>query len=156
MDELRRISDLRPDVPSLRSPRQRARSLVQRRRRRAAIPDGGHMSQKPVVIFGIGSFAQVAAVYLDRDSSREVVGYTVDGQYVDTDSFAGLPVTAFEDLVESHPPDRVDLLVATGFRGVNTVRRQIYERAREAGYGFVSYVSSHAMKMSDHEVGENT
>ena len=44
------------------------------------------MSQKPVVIFGIGSFAQVAAVYLDRDSSREVVGYTVDGQYVDTDS----------------------------------------------------------------------
>jgi sugar O-acyltransferase (sialic acid O-acetyltransferase NeuD family) len=114
------------------------------------------MSEKPVVIFGVGSFAQVAAVYLDRDSSREVVGYTVDGEYVDSDTFAGLPVAAFEDLLQSHPPDRVDLLVATGFRGVNTIRRGIYERCKEHGYEFVSYVSSRAMNMSDHQVGENT
>jgi sugar O-acyltransferase (sialic acid O-acetyltransferase NeuD family) len=114
------------------------------------------MSEKPVVIFGVGSFAEVAAVYLDRDSSREVIGYTVDGEYVDSDSFAGLPVMAYEDLLESYPPDRVDLLVATGFRGVNTIRRGIFERCKEQGYGFVSYVSSRAMNMSDHEVGENT
>lgn len=114
------------------------------------------MSEKPVVIFGVGSFAEVAAVYLERDSPREVIGYTVDGDYVKTDTFAGRPVTAFEDLLESHPPERVDLLVATGFSGVNTVRRGIYERCKDLGYGFVSYVSSQAMKMSDHPVGENT
>jgi sugar O-acyltransferase (sialic acid O-acetyltransferase NeuD family) len=111
---------------------------------------------KPVVIFGVGSFAQVAAVYLDRDSPREVLAYTVDGQYVQSDAFAGLPVVPFEDLAHDYPPDRVDLLVATGFRGVNTVRREIYERCKGLGYSFVSYVSSQAMVMSDHPPGENT
>jgi sugar O-acyltransferase (sialic acid O-acetyltransferase NeuD family) len=114
------------------------------------------MSEKPVVIFGVGAFAQVAEAYLRKDSPREVVAYTVDGEYVTTEEFSGLPVVAFEELLESHPPDRVDLLVATGFRGVNTVRRGIYERCRQHGYGFVKYVSSKAYVMSDEGVGENT
>jgi sugar O-acyltransferase (sialic acid O-acetyltransferase NeuD family) len=114
------------------------------------------MSERPVIIFGIGSFAQVAAVYLERDTTREVIGYTADGEYVNADSFAGLPVIAFEDLLDEYPPGRVDLLVATGFRGVNTVRRGIFERCRDHGYDFVSYMSSRAMNMSDHEIGANT
>jgi sugar O-acyltransferase (sialic acid O-acetyltransferase NeuD family) len=114
------------------------------------------VSEQPVVIFGTGSFAQVAAVYLTKDSPREVVAYTVDGEYVNADTLLGLPMIAFEELLRSHPPDRVDLLVATGFRGVNTVRQEIYERCKQVGYRFVSYVSSSAMVMSDHEVGENT
>lgn len=114
------------------------------------------MSEKPVVIFGVGAFAQVAEVYLRKDSPREVIAYTVDGEYVNAPEFAGLPVVAFEELLASHPPERVDLLVATGFRGVNTVRRGIYERCKGHGYEFVKYVSSKAMVMSDEEVGENT
>jgi sugar O-acyltransferase (sialic acid O-acetyltransferase NeuD family) len=114
------------------------------------------MDHKPVVIFGAGAFAQVAAVYLEKDSPRTVLAYTVDGEYVDKDSFCGRPLIAFEELRESHPPDRVELLVATGFRGVNGVRRGLYERCRDLGYGFVKYVSSQAYMMSDQEVGENT
>jgi len=114
------------------------------------------MTHKPVVIFGVGAFAQVAEVYLRKDSPREVLGYTVDGEYVTENTFAGLPVMAFEDLLESHPPDRVDLLIATGFRGVNSVRRGIYERCKELGYEFVKYVSSNAYVMSHEGVGENT
>ena len=111
---------------------------------------------KPAVIFGIGSFAQVAAVYLERDSPYEVLAYTVDSQFVQSDSFAGLPVVAFEELDREYPPDRAEMLVATGFRGVNTVRQEIFERCKELGYSFVSYVSSKAMLMSDAPVGENT
>jgi sugar O-acyltransferase (sialic acid O-acetyltransferase NeuD family) len=114
------------------------------------------MSNKPVVIFGTGSFAQVAAKYLEHDSPREVIAYTVDGEYIDAPEFDGLPVVAYEELGREHPPDRVDVLVATGFRGVNTVRREIFERCKQAGYAFVSYVSSRAMVMSEHPVGENT
>jgi sugar O-acyltransferase (sialic acid O-acetyltransferase NeuD family) len=114
------------------------------------------MSAKPVVIFGVGAFAEVAEVYLRRDGGREVVAYTVDGEYVTERTFAGLPVMAFEELLESHPPERVELLVATGFSGVNKVRRSIYERCKRAGYGFVTYVSSKAMVMSEQPIGENT
>jgi sugar O-acyltransferase (sialic acid O-acetyltransferase NeuD family) len=114
------------------------------------------MNDMPVVIFGAGSFAQVAAAYLQKDSSRKVLAYTVDGEYVEESSFAGLPLIPYEELERSHPPDRVELLVATGFRGVNQVRRSIYERCKEAGYSFISYVSSRAMVMSDEPLGENT
>jgi sugar O-acyltransferase (sialic acid O-acetyltransferase NeuD family) len=111
---------------------------------------------KPVVIFGAGSFAQVACVYLERDSPREVLAYTVDGDYVNADSFSGLPLVAFEEMADEYPPERVDLLVATGFGGVNKVRTDIYQRCKQLGYSFVSYVSSRAMVMSDEPVGENT
>ena len=111
---------------------------------------------KPVVIFGVGSFAEVAALYLERDSPYEVVAYTVDANYVQSDTFAGLPVVAFEQIVDKYPPDRVEFLIAAGFRGVNTVRREIFERCKALGYACVSYVSSKAMVMSDHPVGENT
>jgi sugar O-acyltransferase (sialic acid O-acetyltransferase NeuD family) len=114
------------------------------------------MSHKPVVIFGSGSFAQVAARYLEVDSPREVVAYTVDGEYVNADTIGGRPVVAYEELGNAYPPENVDVLVATGFRRVNAVRRGIYERCKQAGYGFVSYVCSRAMMMSDHPVGENT
>jgi sugar O-acyltransferase (sialic acid O-acetyltransferase NeuD family) len=114
------------------------------------------MSDKPVVIFGAGSFARVAAVYLAQDSPRELLAYTVDGEYADAEKFGGLPLVPFEDLLESYPPDRVDLLVATGYQGVNRLRREIYERCKELGYGFVTYVSSRAMSMTDGAIGENT
>ena len=114
------------------------------------------MSEKPVVIFGVGSFAQVAAVYLEHDSPREVLAYTVDDEYVESGTFAGLPVVAYEEMARNYPPDRVDLLVATGFRRVNAVRRDIYERCKGDGYSFVTYVSSRAMLMGDHPIGENT
>ena len=114
------------------------------------------MDDKPVVIFGAGQFGEVASVYLTRDSPRDVVAFTVDGEYVDADTVGGLPLIAFEELLESHPPDRVDLLVALGYQGVNRARREIYERCKQLGYGFVTYVSSRAMAITDRPIGENT
>jgi sugar O-acyltransferase (sialic acid O-acetyltransferase NeuD family) len=114
------------------------------------------MDGKPVVIFGIGSFAEVAEAYLRRDAGLQVVAYTVDARYVTAHTFAGKPLIAFEDLLKSHPPERVSLLVATGFRRVNGVRRGIYDRCRELGYEFITYVSSNAFVMTDEPLGENT
>jgi sugar O-acyltransferase (sialic acid O-acetyltransferase NeuD family) len=114
------------------------------------------MSEKPVVIFGAGSFAEVATVYLSRDSSREIVAYTVDGEYARSKTFWGLPLIPHEELLADYPPDRVELLIATGYQGVNSVRRELYERGKRLGYSFITYVSSQAMVMSDHPIGENT
>jgi sugar O-acyltransferase (sialic acid O-acetyltransferase NeuD family) len=114
------------------------------------------VTPKPVVIFGAGPFGEVAAAYLASDSPRDVQAFTVDGEYLQAHTFAGRPLIAFEDLLESHPPDRVDLLVALGYQGVNGVRREIYERCKRLGYEFVTYVSSRAMAMTEHPIGENT
>ena len=91
------------------------------------------MSEKPVVIFGVGAFAQVAEVYLRKDSPREVIAFTVDGEYVTAQDLRGPAGGGFEELPGSHPPERVDLLVATGFRGVNKVRRGDLRALQGAG-----------------------
>jgi len=109
-----------------------------------------------LVIFGAGDYARIASVYLDQDSEHRVTAFAVDGAYLDRNELAGKPVLAFEDMVISHPPDRVKLLVAIGFSGLNRHRTEVYERCKRLGYEFITYVSSKAYQWGHIEVGENT
>lgn len=111
---------------------------------------------KPVVIFGTGDFARVASVYLSKDSPHEVAAFTAHRQYLTATELLGRPVVPFEDLTASHPPDDYLLLVAVGFKGVNTARAEIYRTCKELGYGFVTYVCSRATVWGEVEFGENT
>lgn len=114
------------------------------------------MSPKPVVIFGVGDFARIASVYLRDDSDRDVAAFTVDRAYLDGDSLLGLPVIPFEDLAAEYPPAQADMLVAIGFSRINRARRETYERCKQLGYGFVTYVSSASTVVAKVPIGENT
>jgi sugar O-acyltransferase (sialic acid O-acetyltransferase NeuD family) len=109
-----------------------------------------------VVIFGAGDYARIASVYLEEDSEHKVLAFTVDGKYRDREDLLGKPVLDFGDMQRSHPPDRVKLLVAIGFSGLNRGRTAVYERCKELGYEFITYVSSRAYQMGHIEIGENT
>lgn len=110
---------------------------------------------KPVVVFGLGDFARIAAVYLDADSPHEVVAFTADAERIDAPELLGRPVVPFETLAETHPPETHSMFVAIGFSGVNSARATVYERAKAAGYELVSYVSSQAMLVADVPIGDN-
>jgi sugar O-acyltransferase (sialic acid O-acetyltransferase NeuD family) len=110
---------------------------------------------KDVVIFGTGDFAEVARVYLDRDSDYRVVAFTVDEEYGGDRELGGLPVVPFERLLDSHPPSSNAMLVAVGFSGVNRARAQVYERCKSAGYELISYVSSRTNVAGDLTLGDN-
>ena len=76
-----------------------------------------------VVVFGTGSFAECVHFYLTHDSPHEVVAFTVHGDRIDEQTeLAALPVVAFEDLTETHPPDEYDMFVAVGYAKVNRMR----------------------------------
>jgi sugar O-acyltransferase (sialic acid O-acetyltransferase NeuD family) len=109
-----------------------------------------------VIIFGAGDYARIAAAYLEKDSEHNVLGFTVDGKYLDRTELLGKPVMEFEKVIETHPPDRVRLLVAIGFSGLNQHRRSVYERCKELGYEFVTYINSRAYQWGNLKVGENT
>src|SRR5208283_380082 len=97
---------------------------------------------KPVIIFGTGDFARVASVYLTKDSPHQVEGFTVHERFLVEPILLGKPVIPFETLEARYPPDRYSLLVATGFRGVNKVRAEIYSSCKQLGYEFITYVNS--------------
>lgn len=111
---------------------------------------------KPVVVFGTGDFARVAAHYLTVDSPHEVAAFTVNRSYIDGNELRGLPVVPFEDLTKTHPPSDYSMLVAIGFSRVNQARAEMYERCKEAGYDLVSYINSRATHWGEITVGDNT
>ncbi|WP_426416868.1 acetyltransferase [Aestuariirhabdus sp. LZHN29] len=107
-----------------------------------------------VIVFGVGEIAEIAYFYLSNDSEHEVVAFTVDSAFSDKDSFHGLPVVPYEELVTSHPPDQFKLFIPISYKGLNTLRANKYLDAKSKGYGFISYISSKARYYGT-PVGEN-
>lgn len=108
-----------------------------------------------IVIFGIGDAAQLAHYYFTKDRKYNVAAFVVDAAYKDCDTFCGLPIVVWEDLPIAYPASTYKLFVAMGYSNVNEVRRQKYLLGKEAGYEFVSYISSRATVLNDGNIGEN-
>jgi sugar O-acyltransferase (sialic acid O-acetyltransferase NeuD family) len=108
-----------------------------------------------VVLFGTGDFAQIACEYLDRDSSHEVIAFTVHERYIVEPELLSRPVIPFEQLEDKHPPSQCAMFVAVGFSGANKTRRSMYEECKSKGYELISYVNSKAIHWGDLDVGDN-
>lgn len=107
-----------------------------------------------VIIFGIGQLAEVAHFYLENDSEHSVVAFTVDQQFIQQESFRGLPIVAFEDIEARYLPSKYKMFVPISYRKVNALRKDKYQEAKNKGYNFVSYISSKATYYGT-PVGEN-
>lgn len=102
-----------------------------------------------LVLFGIGTLADLALHYFEHDSPHEVVGFTVDKPYVDGPAYGGLPLVPFEEVERHFPPDRHGMFVALGYAGVNRAREDKCRDARERGYELVTYVSPRAVSLGE-------
>jgi sugar O-acyltransferase (sialic acid O-acetyltransferase NeuD family) len=110
---------------------------------------------KRLVIFGAGQIAEVAHYYFVHDSDYDVVGFTVDSEFMKTDSAMGLPLVAFEEVERRFPPDHCDIFVAMGYGKLNRLREAKVLEARRKGYGFARYVSSRAFVWHGFEAKDN-
>ncbi|QFY41400.1 acetyltransferase [Candidatus Methylospira mobilis] len=109
----------------------------------------------PLVIFGAGESAEIAHYYFTHDSPYTVAAFAVDGAWVNSASFCGLPLVAFEQLPAEYPPQTHDLFIATGYSGLNQLRREKYLASKEQGYRLASYLSSRASLLNEGRFGDN-
>lgn len=107
-----------------------------------------------VVIFGTGQIAEVAHFYITNDSPHDVVGFTVDKDYMKKKMYKNLPVVPFEDINTYFKPDEIKLFIPISYKKMNRIRAERYYRAKEMGYSFISYISSKATYYGT-PVGEN-
>ena len=109
-----------------------------------------------IVIFGTGSMGRLARAGIDAAGSGVVVAYCVDSQHHGgIREFDGLPLVPFENLPESHPPDRTVVFVAIGYRCVNRGRANVYAKAKEMGYTLLTFVGPRAIVAPNVELGDN-
>lgn len=111
--------------------------------------------KRPLVIFGAGDIAELAHYYFKTDSNYEVVAFTVDASYIKESNFGGLPVVAFEDVVQHYPPESNEFFVALSYSKLNAVRKDKFIAAKSMGYRVASYLSSRATLLNDRQFGEN-
>ncbi|AOJ08433.1 acetyltransferase [Burkholderia mayonis] len=108
-----------------------------------------------VVLFGLQDYAELAHYYLEHDSPHKVVAFCVDRQYVpDGGTFKGVPVVAFEDVANTHPPGDFSFFAPMSPKHMNRDRERIFNGIKARGYTLISYVSSKAVRF-DNEIGEN-
>lgn len=110
---------------------------------------------KPLVVFGTGQIAELAIHYFRTDSNRDIVGVTVDSEFLTGDRMSDVPVVPFEKIATEFPPSEVDLFIALSYRDRNQIRRERFLSGRELGYRFASYVSSRATVLNGDMIGEN-
>jgi sugar O-acyltransferase (sialic acid O-acetyltransferase NeuD family) len=108
-----------------------------------------------VVVFGVGQWAELAHFYFTHDSPHDVVGFTVDQDYLKEETFAGLPVIAFEEVERRFPPADFSMFLPLSFKRMNHVRAERFQAARDKGYALVSYVSSKATIFPGFACGDN-
>jgi sugar O-acyltransferase (sialic acid O-acetyltransferase NeuD family) len=108
-----------------------------------------------VVIFGVGEGARQAGSLLEQEGRHEVVGYTVDREFLDGDRFLERELCDFEEVVSRFPPDQVSFFIPLGFQKMNSLRADKFTKVKNLGYACVTYVDPSNRVAPETEIGEN-
>jgi sugar O-acyltransferase (sialic acid O-acetyltransferase NeuD family) len=108
-----------------------------------------------LVIVGDTAFAEIAYEYFTHDSNYEVVGFTVEREYLKRSELFGLPVVPFEDVEKVFPPPEHSIYAANVYTQLNRLRTRLATEAKQKGYQLASYVSSRAFVWRNVEIGEH-
>jgi sugar O-acyltransferase (sialic acid O-acetyltransferase NeuD family) len=109
-----------------------------------------------LVVVGAGELAQIACEYFTHDSDYDVVAFSVEQAYLHDPVLMDRPVVAYETLAEHFPSKDYELFIAIPASQLNRLRTRFYRDAKQRGYRFASYVSSHAFVWRNAHIGENS
>lgn len=108
-----------------------------------------------VIIFGASGGTRLIYQSIVQDAICQVVGFTVDRDYLKEKEYCGLPVVPFEDIESIYPPNEYKMLVAILGHRLNKTREEKYHLAKAKGYQFITHISSRAFVHPDLVIGEN-
>lgn len=96
---------------------------------------------KKLIIVGTSNNSKLARYYFERDTPYEVIGYTVENEYVTSPVFDDLPVIPLDSITDTHPTTEFDVFVAVGYSKMNKVRELLFNKVTELGYYTPNYIS---------------
>ena len=88
-------------------------------------------------------------------SEYEVAGFTVDREYLDSESLFQLHVTPFDIVETIFPPDKYKMFIAVGYVQNNKVRKERYFRSKEMGYQLINFISPKSINNPETAIGDN-
>jgi len=113
------------------------------------------MKNKKLILFGEGPYAEIAYQYFTDDSEYKVICFTKDDDYINSDTYLGLPMVPFSKIEELYDPYVYDMHIAVTYADLNHLRERIFYEAKYKGYKLTSYISSHCNILTKFPIGEN-
>lgn len=110
---------------------------------------------KKVIIFGVSDFAELVYYYLSKDKNFDVACFCLDKEYINEETFFGLPIVDFETIEKYYNPNEYEMFIALGYSKVNKIRESKYQLAKEKGYKMLTYVSEKATVYDNVAIGDN-
>jgi sugar O-acyltransferase (sialic acid O-acetyltransferase NeuD family) len=108
-----------------------------------------------VVIFGNGSEAKETYHFLKHFFDYHIVGFTVDREYIESDSMFQLPVIPFDVVEKTFIPKTHHMYIAVGYVQNNRIRKERYCRAKEMGYQLINLISPKSVIFPETVIGDN-
>lgn len=108
-----------------------------------------------IIIFGNQEFAEIAHYYFVNDSNYLPVAFCVDGNFIKESKFCNLPIISYEEISKYYSTNEYFFHTAIYANKMNMIRKSIYEKIKNKGYKFVSYISSKSYTWNS-KIGENS
>ncbi len=109
---------------------------------------------KKILLAGNAITAEILCAYLRQDARYEVVGVTVDDEYVAQGSVVGYQTVGLSEVTGVFAPDAHYVIMAMGYNDLNRTREQMYARLKAMGYGVETYIHPDARVYTDFPLGE--
>ena len=109
-----------------------------------------------VVIVGNSIAAEVMHQLITNDNRYEVKAFASDSEYISVDTINGIPVVDIGNLSKKFDMSNVSLILAVGYRDLNKVRENLFNRLKSMGFTIETYVHPEAKLLSSIPVGEGS
>lgn len=106
-----------------------------------------------LIIYGNGRIAKIVYHYLRNNYN--VVGFTVEKDFIKDTEIESLPLVAFEEVESIFSPLSHKMIVLVGYIEMNEIRTSKYLEGKNKGYKFVNYIHPSVARFSNVVIGEN-
>jgi sugar O-acyltransferase (sialic acid O-acetyltransferase NeuD family) len=109
---------------------------------------------KKVILAGNATTADILYAYLRNDSRYEVLGLTVDDEFLGQGSVLELSTAGLSRVQQTFPPEVCRVVMAVGYSDLNRARESLFVRLKNLGYTVETYIHQDARVYTGHTLGE--
>ncbi len=95
---------------------------------------------KKIIIFGNSDFSKMMRYFIEKYTDMIVSAYTADKEYIKDSEFDNIPLVPFEEISVKYPASEYGILIAAGFKKMNTLRNRVYKQVKEWGYKVEGFI----------------
>lgn len=113
-------------------------------------------TMKKIIIIGNTIAADIIYGLLNSDGRYEIVGFSVDKEYITETEKFGLEVISIDALKETYNATEHAVMLGIGYNNVNQTRAEIFNRIKSLGYSVETYIHPSAVINSEAKIGEGS